>query len=563
MEKFRELGISEPIVQALEDLGFQNPTPVQAQIIPQVLSAGGGDWVVLSQTGSGKTAAFGIPLVEMTTPNAKFPEALVLCPTRELCNQVANDIKDYSKHIPGMKVVPVFGGAGIREQITQLRNGASVVVATPGRLIDLMEQGKIRLDNIKFLVLDEADEMLSMGFQESIDRILEDIPSREATLLFSATMPPEIRKITKKYMNDPGQISIAQQKTGGSIKHVYTFVRDDVKFEALRRFLDKEKDMYAIIFCRTRRGTAELSEKLLGVGYTVESIHGDLSQSQRDLVMSRFRSRLVKIMVATDVAARGIDVDDLTHVIHFDLPDDREVYTHRSGRTARAGKSGISLSLIARKDKRSFQMISRNAPFEWTEEAVPSAEEVMKYRVQAFADQLLKLEVPATEADRFAEALAGQLVDLSREELIRRIMFHQFPDSSVQSANGREKLSWDPGKEKGGREGRERDRGGRDRDGNFERLFLNIGELDGVRKEDLIRELNRRSKGTDIKLGKIQINNSFSFIEVDADLVNEFSRAMVGVKFGKRRLEIEAAKGRDRDRGGDRGSRDRGRRRPY
>ena len=356
---FEELGVSEPLRKAIEELGFENPMPVQERVIPHLLTQEG-DVVALAQTGTGKTAAFGLPVLQRINPQLDTPQALILSPTRELCLQIASDLADFSKYLPQVKVLPVYGGSSIESQIRALREGVQVIVATPGRLIDLIHRGVVHLDDVHTVILDEADEMLNMGFQESIDEILSSVPADRKMLMFSATMPKEIERIARQYMHDPQEFVVGTRNEGAAnVRHIYYMVNARDKYLALKRIADFAPDIYAIIFCRTRRETQEVAENLIRDGYNADALHGDLSQQQRDMVMQKFRDRVIRLLVATDVAARGLDVDDLTHVINYGLPDEAAIYTHRSGRTGRAGKKGVSIAIIHSREKGRLRDIER------------------------------------------------------------------------------------------------------------------------------------------------------------------------------------------------------------
>ncbi len=406
---FEELGVSAPLCRAVEELGFDSPMPVQEKVIPHLLE-NEGDVVALAQTGTGKTAAFGLPVIQRVDLSRDVPQALVLSPTRELCLQIASDLADFSKYIPELKVIPVYGGSSIESQIRAVRKGVQIVVATPGRLIDLINRGVVSLADVHTVVLDEADEMLNMGFLDSLNAILEHVPDNRKMLMFSATMPPEISKISKRYMHDPVEIVIGSRNEGAeNVRHIYYMVNARDKYLALKRVVDNSPDIYAIVFCRTRRDTQEIAENLIRDGYNAEALHGDLSQQQRDIVMKKFRDRVTRILVATDVAARGLDVDNLTHVINYGLPDDTAVYTHRSGRTGRAGKTGVSVAIIHSREKGRLREIERIIGKTFERREVPTPEHIIEKQLFALADRLERVEVDDEAMARYTPAVIKKL----------------------------------------------------------------------------------------------------------------------------------------------------------
>ena len=423
---FEELGVSEPLRKAIEELGFENPMPVQERVIPHLLTQEG-DVVALAQTGTGKTAAFGLPVLQRINPQLDTPQALILSPTRELCLQIASDLADFSKYLPQVKVLPVYGGSSIESQIRALREGVQVIVATPGRLIDLIHRGVVHLDDVHTVILDEADEMLNMGFQESIDEILSSVPADRKMLMFSATMPKEIERIARQYMHDPQEFVVGTRNEGAAnVRHIYYMVNARDKYLALKRIADFAPDIYAIIFCRTRRETQEVAENLIRDGYNADALHGDLSQQQRDMVMQKFRDRVIRLLVATDVAARGLDVDDLTHVINYGLPDEAAIYTHRSGRTGRAGKKGVSIAIIHSREKGRLRDIERIIGKNFERKDVPTPQQIIEKQLFWLADRIERVEVDDNEMAKYLPGVIKKLGWLSSEDLIKRVLSLEF-----------------------------------------------------------------------------------------------------------------------------------------
>ena len=426
MLTFEELGVSPDILRAIEEMGYANPMPVQEAVIPHLL-AENTDLVALAQTGTGKTAAYGLPLIQLTDLDRREPQALILCPTRELCLQIAGDLSDYAKYIRGLHVLPVYGGSSIESQIRALRQGVHIIVATPGRLIDLMERGTVSLQTVGSVVLDEADEMLDMGFTDSINAILADVPKERKTLLFSATMSEEIARIAANYLHEPKEITIGRRNEGtANVRHVAYCVHAKDKYAALKRVVDYYPDIYAIVFCRTRKETQEVADKLMEEGYNADTLHGDLSQAQRDAVMQKFRVRHLQLLVATDVAARGLDVDDLTHVINYGLPDDLEVYTHRSGRTGRASKTGTSIAIINLRERGKLKQIERTLGKTFEEGIIPTGQQICAKQLYKMIDDLEKVQVNEEEIASFMPDVYRKLDWLSKEDLVKRVVSHVF-----------------------------------------------------------------------------------------------------------------------------------------
>ncbi len=560
LKTFEELGISAPLCEAVAEMGFETPMPVQEAVIPHLLG-GGIDIIALAQTGTGKTAAFGLPILQNIDVARRYPQALILSPTRELCVQIAKDLTNYSKYLSDIGVVAVYGGASIEQQIRQISKGVHIVVATPGRLLDLVRRGALDLSKISDVILDEADEMLNMGFSESIDEILKEIPKERHMLLFSATMPDEIARITRKYMNDPKEVVVGQRNvTNQNIRHIYYMVSAKDKYLALKRIADFYPSIYGIIFCRTRRDTQEIADKLIQDGYNADSLHGDLSQQQRDYVMQKFRVRNLQLLVATDVAARGLDVDNLTHVIHFGLPDDPESYTHRSGRTARAGKSGMSISICHSREKGRLRDISKLTGVEFEHASIPSGHEICEKQLYNFID---KLENTVPDDDRiepFIKGVMGRLSWLDNEDLIRRVVYMEFERLIKYYEDAEEISEVAEIKEKRQREHKtthERKNGIAQK--GFERLTINFGKRDKVYPNTLIDIINR-CLGEFVEIGKIDIFDSRSYFEVKQGDAFTVMEEMNGYELGGRAIKVEVAKpesGRNESKGDySRGKRD-------
>ena len=557
MKTFEELGVSAEIRRAIEEMGYANPMPVQEEVIPFLLGENN-DVVALAQTGTGKTAAFGLPIVQKVDVKNRVPQSLILCPTRELCLQIAGDLNDYSKYIDGLKVLPVYGGSSIDSQIRSLKRGVHIIVATPGRLLDLMERRTVSLATVHNVVMDEADEMLNMGFTDSINAILADVPENRNTLLFSATMSPEIARISKKYLRNAKEITIGRKNEGSNnVKHIAYTVHAKDKYAALKRIADCNPQIYGIIFCRTRKETQEIADKLMQEGYNADSLHGELSQAQRDAVMQKFRIRNIQLLVATDVAARGLDVDDLTHVINYGLPDDTESYTHRSGRTGRAGKTGTSIAIVNLREKGKMREIERIMSKKFIAGELPTSKEICEKQLVKVIDDLEKVKVNEEEINDFMPEIYRKLEWLSKEDLIKRVVSHEF-NRFLDYYRGKGDIEIVTSESRG--EGRERkgERSRKAQDG-FKRLFINLGKTDGFYPHELIGLLNNNTRGR-VELGKIDLMKNFSFFEVpeaDADnVVKSLNRAT----HNGRKVVVEiaadepAGEGR-RGNGGNRGGR--------
>lgn len=534
---FEELGLKAEILQGVEALGFVNPTPVQERTIPFMLNETK-DLVALAQTGTGKTAAFGLPILHLLDATQAKTQALVLSPTRELCIQISKDLKNYAAFMPDMHIVPVYGGEDIRVQLRQLDRTPQIIVATPGRLIDLVERGKVKLEDVAYLVLDEADEMLNMGFKEDIETILKTIPETRRTMLFSATMPKEIAQIAKTYMTDNEEITIGERNTGTqNVEHIYYVCQAKQRYLVLKRIVDLNPDIYAIVFCRTRQETKEVAEKLINDGYNADALHGDLSQSMRDTVMQKFRVRNLQILVATDVAARGLDVNDLTHVINYNLPDDVEVYTHRSGRTGRANKKGVSVSIIHQKEKFKIKAIERMLKRTFEKQRIPNGLEVCKKQLFFMINKMQNVVVEDEQLDTFFPQIMSQLEYLSKEDIIKRFVsleFNRFleyykgaPDLNIEE-HEKEKREKKSSKEKGDKEGapkKEKAKGKTKKTGEKIRLKVNIGERNGVTPKRLLGMINDLVGDRTIGVSDIEITNKFTFFDVYVDQYNKLNRA--------------------------------------
>lgn len=517
---FQELGLRQELLDAVAELGFMNPMPVQEQVIPYMLTHEN-DLVALAQTGTGKTAAFGLPILNMVNVEQRKIQSLVLAPTRELCIQIANDIKNFASKMRGVKVVPVYGGESIVVQYRQLDVQPQVLVATPGRLIDLINRGKVDLSEVRFLVLDEADEMLNMGFQEDIETILKDVPETRRTLLFSATMPNEIAKISRQYMHDAAEISIGTRNAGSdNVEHIYYMVRADHRYLALKRIVDMNPDIYGIVFCRTRQETKDVAEKLMKDGYNADALHGDLSQAQRDTVMNKFRIKNLQVLVATDVAARGLDVSDLTHVINYNLPDDVEVYTHRSGRTGRAGKKGVSCVIVHTREGRRLREIERIIKKEFKRMPVPNGMDVCKRQLFHLIDRMERVEVSNDEINVFMPQISAKLSYLSKEEIISRFVSLEF-NRFAEYYKDAEDINVDV---KESKKGKERD-GNRSKRGQKVRFKMLYGTKQNATPRSVLGVINDVTQDKSIIIGDIEITNKFTFFDVYADQADQVRQA--------------------------------------
>ncbi len=541
MNTFENLNLTPGILRAIQDLGFENPMPVQEEVIPLMLDQQN-DIIALAQTGTGKTAAFGLPLVQMTDISSKEPQALVLCPTRELCIQITADLQSFAVHTPGLNILAVYGGSSIENQLRALKKGVHIIVATPGRLWDLMGRKAVKLHAVSNVVLDEADEMLNMGFEESIADILEQVPSERRTLLFSATMPREVANIARKYMQEALEVTIGTRNAGSNnVSHIAYSVHGRDKYRALKRVADAEPAIYGIVFCRTRRDTHEIASKLIADGYNADALHGDLSQAQRDSVMNKFRQRSIQLLVATDVAARGLDVDDLTHIINFDLPDDLEAYTHRSGRTGRANKKGISIALVSPRERTQLAQIQRKMKVSFSMESIPTGKEICSNQMMHWVQKLDTVSASHHQLRKMVPGVYDTLEQLDKDELIRRMAGLEFekllseysyaddlaiPDHDNTRSNGREKY---------------KNRGLMEDSEGYTRLFINLGKMDGLYPKELIGLVNDNTRGERINLGRIDLMREFSFFEVENQQVKTLIKSMKNSTFRNRRVDITIA----------------------
>ncbi|MGE0020090.1 MAG: DEAD/DEAH box helicase [Draconibacterium sp.] len=574
MTLFNEMGLSAEIQSAIDDMGFVYPTPVQEKVVPFLMESRQ-DLVALAQTGTGKTAAFGLPIIQQLDTQKKSVQALILSPTRELAIQIAGDLQNFSKNLGFINIAVVYGGADIVKQMREIERGAQIVVGTPGRTLDLIKRGKLKVNEIRWVVLDEADEMLSMGFKDDLDSILETSPKEKQTLLFSATMPKEIVAISQKYMKNIQEISVGKRNTGAeNVEHHYYVVHAKDRYIALKRVADINPNIYGIIFCRTRAETKEVADKLMQDGYNADALHGDLSQSQRDFVMSRFRSKHLQMLVATDVAARGLDVNDLTHVINYNLPDDPEVYVHRSGRTGRAGKKGISVTLIHLREKGKLREVERTVNKTFIKKDVPSGKEICEKQLFSLIDIVENIEVNNEQISEFMPVIYKKLAWLDREELIKHFVsveFNRFltyyenaPDINVDESHHNERDFAEQGgrgdrRDRGRRTDRNRgdkrddrrdesgsryERGGRGGKFDFSRFFFSMGKKNGISKRTIIDMINQQMPGKNVEIGSIEVLKGFSFFEVDKRFENDVIRAFKDAKYKGQRVGIEVAKGK-------------------
>jgi ATP-dependent RNA helicase DeaD len=528
MNKFEALGLNNAIVKAVTELGFESPTPIQEKVIPALLT-GNTDLVALAQTGTGKTAAFGLPLISLIDFASRDTQAVILCPTRELCMQITRDLQSYTKYIDGANIVAVYGGASIDNQSRDIKKGAQIVVATPGRMNDMIDRRRVNLSNVRYAVLDEADEMLNMGFKEDLDTILSQTPQEKNTWLFSATMPDEVLRISKNYMTTPVEITAGTKNSGNeNIEHVYYVVHARDKYPALKRISDSNPDIFAIVFCRTRIETQEIADKLIKDGYNADALHGDLSQSQRDHVMKRYRSRSLQMLIATDVAARGIDVQDVTHVINYALPDEIENYTHRSGRTARAGKKGVSIAIINMKEVGKIRIIERLIKTKFTQATVPTGFQACETQLFSLVKKIHEVEVNEKAIETYLPKIYDELKELTREDIIKRFVSTEFnrfldyyknaPDLNVASGRDRPSVSVN----------------------GITKLFINLGELDNLDSSTMKEYISEVSGVATNLIVNIDVKSSFSFVEVKTEAAEIISGTFKNIQYNNRNVRIES-----------------------
>jgi len=533
MMNFEVLGLSKPVLRAIAELGFESPTPIQEQAIP-VMLGGNQDVVALAQTGTGKTAAFGLPLIDLLDFNQRHTQALILAPTRELCMQITRDLQSFSKHTGGAHVVAIYGGASIEGQIREMRKGPQIVAATPGRLVDMIERGVVDLTRIDFVVLDEADEMLTMGFKDDLDLILSQTPEEKNTWLFSATMPNEVQRIAKNYMSDPFEVTVGQRNSGNeNIEHLYYVVHAKDRYLALKRIADYNPDIFAIVFCRTKAETQQVADALIKDGYNADALHGDLSQAQRDFVMKRYRSRSLQMLVATDVAARGIDVNDVTHVINYNLPDEIESYTHRSGRTARAGKTGVSIAIIHSKELHKIREIEKIIKRKFAQAQIPTGFDVCEQQLMALVKRIHNVEVDEKTVERYLPQVFEELQELSREDIIKRfvsIEFNRFaeyyrnaPDLN-HNAQRDDRRALAPGVVK---------------------LYMNIGGIDGFDFNTIKEFIAENAEINTADITWTDLKNTFSLIEVKNEVVDKIMDTIHGAQYRGRTVRVESRGNRD------------------
>jgi ATP-dependent RNA helicase DeaD len=545
MNEFESLGLNESLVKAVADMGFETPSAIQTKAIPILLS-GTTDFVGLAQTGTGKTAAFGLPLLQLIDASKKYPQALIICPTRELCLQICNDIRDLKKYLPQIIAEPVYGGASIVMQIRALKKGVHIVVATPGRLIDMIERKAIDLEKVKYVVLDEADEMLNMGFRDDIDFVLKNTVQRESIWLFSATMPPAVRNISKNFMTSPKEVTVGKKNTGNvNISHQYFIAPANARYETLRRLVDFNPDIYGIVFTRTKADAQEITERLSKEGYDVEAIHGDLTQQQRDKVMQRFRSKNLQILIATDVAARGIDVEGITHVINYELPDDMEVYTHRSGRTARAGKTGICISICNSRESYKIKQLERMVNAEFARLDIPTGKDVCRKQFFHFMDKLMSADISSGSYETYTADLSKKFEDISKEDVLKRIAALEF-DHFLKYYENADDLNVKIDRDRRTPLNASRDRqekSSHNRDGGYAKLFINVGTKDGFFKGNFMQFILDESNLNKEVLGRIDLREMNAWVEVDKSAASKMIKSLDGKMHDGRLIRMNDADG--------------------
>jgi ATP-dependent RNA helicase DeaD len=545
MNAFEELGLKEELVRAIADLGFETPTPIQQKAIPILLS-GTTDFVGLAQTGTGKTAAFGMPLLQLIDVSQKYPQALIVCPTRELCLQICNDLQDYKKYMKGAIAEPVYGGASIVMQIRALKKGVHIVVATPGRLIDMIERKAIDLEKVKYVVLDEADEMLNMGFRDDIDFVLKNTVRRESTWMFSATMLPEVKAISKNFMRNPQEVTVGKKNIANvNIAHQYFITPAHSRYETLKRLVDFNPGMYGIIFTRTKADAQEITERLVKEDYDIEALHGDLTQQQRDKVMSRFRQKNIQLLIATDVAARGIDVEGITHIINYELPDDMEVYTHRSGRTARAGKSGICISICHSREAYKIRQLEKMTNAQFHRLDIPTGNDVCRKQFFHFMDKLMAADTSHGEYETYLTDLQKKFADISKEDVLKRVAALEFNHFLKYYKNAEDLNARNDFREKrfegNNRDVARRDRGSFSSDNGFTRLFINLGTKDGFYKASFLQYILDESDLKKDMLGKIDLREMNAWVEIDKSVAGKMIKAIDGKKYHGRLVRMNEA----------------------
>jgi ATP-dependent RNA helicase DeaD len=539
---FEELGVEPKILKAIGELGFETPMPIQEKVIPILLEDETEDIIALAQTGTGKTAAFGLPLIQKADAANKKIQFLVLSPTRELCLQISDDLASFAKFKPEIKIAAVFGGASIDRQIQKIKNGVQIVSATPGRLVDLIERGIVDLSKVKTVVLDEADEMLNMGFRDELESILKETPKQKNTLLFSATMPQEIVSIANRYMKNHKEITVGKRNAGAeNVEHVCYVVQEKERYLALKRVVDFNPEIYGIVFCRTRTETQDVANKLLKDGYNADSLHGDLSQAQRNFVMNKFRIKNLQLLVATDVAARGLDVDNLTHIINYNLPEELEIYTHRSGRTGRAGRKGTSIAIVNTKEKGKIKQLEKQLNKNFTFAEIPTGKSICEKQLFHLIDRMEKVEVDYSQIDPLLPDIFRKLEWLDREELIKKFVsveFNRFLDyyKNLADLSAPSEMK-STGKKRGGRI-------------DFTRFFINVGRMDDVKPNNLMGLINEFTGIKDIEIGKIELLRNFSFFEVDSEFANAVLKAFDGKEYKGRKISVEVAESKGRGGGG-------------
>ena len=565
MTRFNEFELSSEILRAVEDMGFKTPTPIQEKTIPFLLRSQS-DLIALAQTGTGKTAAFGLPIIEKLDPKEEKPQAIILCPTRELCLQIAGDLELYCKYRRDVSVVAVYGGARIDNQLKKIKDGVQIIVATPGRMNDIIGRKRVDLSRISTVVLDESDEMLNMGFKEELDAILDKTPKNKNTLLFSATISKQVEDIARKYIYDPYEITVGKKNTGAdNIEHIYYMVHARDRYLALKRIADINPRIYGIIFCRTRKETKDVAEKLIRDGYNADAIHGDLSQVQREYVMNKFRSKNLQMLVATDVAARGLDVEDLTHIINYNLPDELDMYTHRSGRTGRAGRSGTSVAIINLKEKGKIKQIEKIIGKKFEGRLIPNGTEIVERQFFDLIHRVKEVSIDEDQIEPYMGKVYSELESFTREEIIKHFVSLEFNLLLDYYKQNRDLNVGESGNKAGRNSGRRRgERGAKDE--GFTRFHINVGDGHNIRPKDIIGIINEISDNRDIEIGAIDILGTFSFFDIPISDVDKLTAQKKDIRFNGRRIRIEAAtsspKRSEKHSGGGKGGKPRGGRRP-